>query len=102
MQFGVIRSVGEQVQRPAWWTPRFAADRRNVALEILRRRFDLADPDDLRPRLALDMLVAAFHCALERWTSQPGTPTGDDLTNHARDAFAAIPASLTLAVGLHR
>jgi hypothetical protein len=73
-----------------------------AALEILRRRFDLADPDDLRPRLALDMLVAAFHCALEKWTSQPGTPTGDDLTNHARDAFAAIPASLTLAVGLHR
>ncbi|MER6174998.1 TetR family transcriptional regulator [Streptosporangium sp. NPDC001681] len=71
-----------------------------AALAILHRRFNLADPYDLRPRLALDMLVAAFHCALETWISRPGAPTRAELAAHTRDAFAAIPGSLTLTLGL--
>lgn len=69
-----------------------------AALAILRRRLAFADSHDLRPRLVLDVLVAAFHCALETWTSRPGTPTPAGLAAHLRDAFAAIPASLALTV----
>ncbi|MCA2184300.1 TetR/AcrR family transcriptional regulator [Nonomuraea cavernae] len=68
------------------------------AITILRERFGLTDPHDLRPRLALDMMVAAFHCALEEWAFQPGPVSRDDLTARLRDAFAAIPGSVTMTV----
>jgi AcrR family transcriptional regulator len=67
------------------------------ALTVLRRRFDFAGPDDLRPRLALDLLVAAFHCALERWASEPGTPDRAELVERLRDAFAAALGCLTVS-----
>ena len=69
-----------------------------AVIGILRQRFVLAERDDVRLRLALDIVVAAFHCALEKWTSRPGAPTRDKLTRQVRDAFAAIPGSLTLTV----
>ncbi|WP_190020593.1 TetR/AcrR family transcriptional regulator [Streptomyces hiroshimensis] len=71
-----------------------------TALATLHRRFHFAAPDDLRPQLALDLLVSAFHCALDRWTSRPGTPTRSDLAADLREAFAALPGSLTLTVDL--
>ncbi len=77
---------------------RFCQDTSRAAAELLRRRFGLADPADLRPRLAVDLLVAAFHCALDAWTSSPGTPTRGDLATHLRTACAALPASLSLTV----
>jgi AcrR family transcriptional regulator len=67
------------------------------ALTVLRRRFDFAEPHDLRLRLALDMLVAAFHCALESWAAEPGMPGRAELTERLRDAFAAVPGSLTVS-----
>jgi AcrR family transcriptional regulator len=42
-----------------------------TAIALLRERFGFAD-HDLRVRLAVDLLVAAFHCALEAWTFRPG------------------------------
>jgi AcrR family transcriptional regulator len=69
-----------------------------TALAILHRRLDLDDPGDLRPRLALDVLVAAFHCALEAWTTAPGAPSRTALAARLREAFAAIPGTLTLTV----
>jgi AcrR family transcriptional regulator len=75
-----------------------------AALDILQRRLDFADatPADLRPRLAVDMLVAAFHCALEAWVPEPGMPVRGELAIHVRDACAALPGSLTLTAGLRR
>ena len=67
-----------------------------AALTVLRERFGMTDPHDLRPRLALDMVVAAFHCALEEWTLQPGPADRDGLTARLRDAFAALPGSITM------
>ncbi|MFF3013806.1 TetR/AcrR family transcriptional regulator [Streptomyces sp. NPDC057939] len=67
-----------------------------AALTVLHRRLDLDGPGDLRPRLALDVLIAAFHCALDTWTSRPGTPTRTGLAANLREAFAAVPGSLTL------
>ncbi|WP_202918876.1 TetR/AcrR family transcriptional regulator [Saccharothrix deserti] len=70
-----------------------------AALAIVHDRFDIADPDDVRPRLALDILVAAFNKALEKWASRSGAPSRADLGADLRDTFAAIPGSLTLTVG---
>ncbi|MFI1255100.1 TetR/AcrR family transcriptional regulator [Streptomyces netropsis] len=78
----------------------FCHDTGRTALATLYRRLDLATPDDPRTRLAVDMLVAAFHCALDTWTAGPGTPTRAGLAAHVRDACAALPGSLTLTAGL--
>ncbi|WP_329383756.1 TetR/AcrR family transcriptional regulator [Streptomyces sp. NBC_01716] len=61
------------------------------AMETLHRRLDIAAPDDLRPRLAVDMVVAAFHCALTTWSA---TPT-DPLSTHTREAFTALATAAT-------
>lgn len=68
-----------------------------AAITILRERFGF-DAHDLRARLALDLLVAAFHCALREWTLRPGHPSSDDLVERVRDAFAAVPGSITVTV----
>ncbi|MEV4921278.1 TetR/AcrR family transcriptional regulator [Streptomyces roseoverticillatus] len=74
----------------------FCNDTSRAALGILKRRLDFGSEDDRRPRLALDMLVAAFRCALDTWVSLPGTPTRTDLAAHFREACAALPESLTV------
>lgn len=61
-----------------------------AALTTLHHRLDIPDPLDLRPRLALDMVVAAFHCALTTWAS---TPRDAALSTHTRAAFTALSAT---------
>lgn len=72
----------------------------HAALAILHRRLHLATETDPRPRLALDMLVAALRWALETWTATPATApdraTPADLARHVRQACAALPESLTM------
>ncbi|WP_245645977.1 TetR family transcriptional regulator [Nocardiopsis trehalosi] len=60
----------------------------------LHRRLDL-DPADPRPRLAIDLVVAAWHHALDSWTAQDGGHTRDALADRVRAAFAALPGALT-------
>ncbi|QIB43375.1 TetR/AcrR family transcriptional regulator [Streptomyces aureoverticillatus] len=71
-----------------------------TVVDTLLRRFDLGGTpyEDLVPRLTVDVLVAAFHRALEIWTAGAGdTPrTAEDLATAVRTACAAVPASLTL------
>ncbi|WP_250847608.1 TetR/AcrR family transcriptional regulator [Streptomyces hygroscopicus] len=47
------------------------------ALEILDRRFGLGAPGDLRPRLAVDMLIAAFRGAVAGWAAQVDGAVGE-------------------------
>jgi AcrR family transcriptional regulator len=68
-----------------------------AAIAILRERFGFAE-HDLRVRLAVDLLVAAFHCALEEWTFRPGPASRDELAVRLREACAAVPGSVTLEV----
>lgn len=75
-----------------------------AALEILRRRFNLENRGDPRPRLAADMLVAAFRYALTGWAVQAhaGEPTSarttakQELAIRLREAVAALPGGVTL------
>ncbi|MEJ3745199.1 TetR family transcriptional regulator [Actinomycetes bacterium KLBMP 9797] len=67
-----------------------------AALTVLHERLDVADADDVRLRLALDILVAAFHRALETWAGRSGTPDRADLVAELWVAFRAVPDSLTL------
>ncbi len=67
-----------------------------AALELLRERYDLDPATDPRPRLALDILIAAFHCALETWSARSTPADTATLTADLRDAFGAIPEALTL------
>ncbi|MEV0258487.1 TetR family transcriptional regulator [Streptomyces sp. NPDC050732] len=66
-----------------------------AALVVTRRRFALPGGGDLRPRLAVDLLVAAFHRALEAWAEEPD-PTRDRLASLLREACAALPTVFTL------
>ncbi|PJE94329.1 TetR family transcriptional regulator [Streptomyces carminius] len=67
-----------------------------AALEVLHRRFDLPGPPDLRPHLALDMVVAASHRAMDTWAARPGTPGLADLAADTRGAFEALHGGLAL------
>ncbi|GGU52827.1 hypothetical protein GCM10010211_16700 [Streptomyces albospinus] len=50
-------------------------------------------------RLLLDLMLAAWHCALESWTSSDAAQQDRAaLIRHMHQAFAAIPAVLALAV----
>ncbi|MFE0179165.1 TetR/AcrR family transcriptional regulator [Streptomyces sp. NPDC059002] len=69
-----------------------------AAVDVARARFGLPDAGDLRPRLAVDVLVAAFHLALEAW-AEGVAPTRRGLAEGVRTACAAAPGSLTLPVG---
>jgi AcrR family transcriptional regulator len=68
-----------------------------AALTILRERFHL-DHDDLRGRLLLDLLVAAFHLALEQWAAAPEPATRDALTTRLRATLAVVPDSVTMTI----
>ncbi|MFG3258082.1 TetR/AcrR family transcriptional regulator [Streptomyces sp. NPDC048172] len=70
-----------------------------AAIDALRRRFDLGDTSDPRPRLALDLVTSSFHWALHTWIARPGTPGRARLADDLRDVFAAVPGSLTLKPG---
>ncbi|MFE9738540.1 TetR/AcrR family transcriptional regulator [Streptomyces sp. NPDC006477] len=76
----------------------FCHETSRTALDTLHRRFGFDSPDDLRPQLALDLLVAAFHRALDRWTARAPAPTRADLAADMHSAFTALPGSLTLTV----
>ncbi|MFF3751469.1 TetR/AcrR family transcriptional regulator [Streptomyces sp. NPDC002018] len=76
-----------------------------AAMEILDRRLAADGPDDPRPRLAVDMMIAAFRYALAGWEAgtptqdgrfTPGSPDPEALATRFREAVAALPGSLTL------
>ena len=71
-----------------------------AAMDLLHRRFDLGDAAGPRPRLVLDVVVAAFNHAVEAWAEGPGEATRERLLDELRTAFAAIPGSLTLRAEL--
>jgi AcrR family transcriptional regulator len=88
-------------QRLAESTPSMAAyglqycDRTSAAIEAtLRRRLDLR-PGDPRPRLALDLVVAAFHAALRAWAAGPGELTHAGLVTELRSIFTTIPDAVS-------
>lgn len=67
---------------------------------VVQRRFRISggsDPSGLRPRLAVDLLAAAFHQALERWVADPSEPGPDALAEGLREACVAVPESLALS-----
>ncbi|MGM1064090.1 TetR family transcriptional regulator [Saccharothrix sp. Mg75] len=97
---------------PATWADRVLAERRlaartpsmeahglyfcertsRAALELLHDRPRL--PDALTTRLALEVLVAAFHVAVEAWSSQDGRPSREDFAAHVTRTFDALPRAL--------
>ncbi|NML53839.1 TetR family transcriptional regulator [Streptomyces sp. R302] len=72
-----------------------------AALLVLDRRFTLDGPGTLRARLALDMLVSAFHQALEAWVAQPAGHTVEDLTRRLRAVAAELPHAVTATAAPH-
>ncbi|MDA3644122.1 TetR/AcrR family transcriptional regulator [Saccharopolyspora indica] len=75
-------------------------DRTNADIvAVMQRRFDMRAQQDshgLRPRLAVDLLTAAFHRALECWVADPSEPGPEALADGLRNACAAVPESLEL------
>ncbi|MFE5329129.1 TetR family transcriptional regulator [Embleya sp. NPDC056575] len=100
---------------PADWADRFAASRRiadaTPALNALSLRFcadttdavvdTLADrlgpnaPERILLHLPLDTMLGAWHWAQREWTARGAGP---GLAGHLERAFAAVPASLELAI----
>ncbi|MGW7443744.1 TetR/AcrR family transcriptional regulator [Kitasatospora sp. NPDC054795] len=71
------------------------------AVSTVTRRFALDGPEPgaaLRARLATDMLVAAFHQAMDGWVAQPSGHTRADLARRLRTACAELPGALAASV----
>ncbi|RJO70712.1 TetR family transcriptional regulator [Nocardia panacis] len=66
------------------------------SLDTLRARYAIDPRTDQRPRLALDIVVAAFHCAIDNWIADPGDLDAATLAAHMRVVFDAIPDALTM------
>ncbi|MFI9361688.1 TetR/AcrR family transcriptional regulator [Kitasatospora sp. NPDC053057] len=68
------------------------------AVAVTERRFTLDAAEEgvaaLRARLALDMMLSAFHQALAAWVAQPSGHTREDLTRRLRAACAELPGAL--------
>lgn len=69
------------------------------ALAILHRRLDLGPAGDPRPRLAGDMVLSAFHHALDGWAEQDGAGGTEALARRIRATLDVLPDSLALVVG---
>lgn len=65
-------------------------------LATLGGRLDLGPDGDPRPRLAGDMVLAAFRYALDGWAVQDGAGTTAALAERVRAAVGALPGSLAL------
>ncbi|MFF2082405.1 TetR/AcrR family transcriptional regulator [Nocardia sp. NPDC058176] len=68
-----------------------------AAVTLLHGVVELDDPADLRPHLAVDILVAAFHRAMDTWTASDHLEPAD-LAADLRRAFAAVPDTLSMTV----
>ncbi|NKX89656.1 TetR/AcrR family transcriptional regulator [Nocardia coubleae] len=68
-----------------------------AAVTLLHREPDVGEDRTLHLRLAVDILVAAFHCALGAWTTHDDRTAGG-LATEVRRAFDAIPDVLTMTV----
>lgn len=97
------------------WEPQFSASRRLVErtpaltaaslqrcaetsggiLDVLARRLPPLDPEDVRLRIALEITVAAWRCALRDWARGPAGSGRAELIALTDRAFAAIPRSVS-------
>lgn len=66
-----------------------------TALAVLHERLDVANGGDIRLHLALDVLVAAYHRAVETWSRRSGTLDRAGLIADLHAAFRAVPDSIT-------
>ncbi len=71
------------------------------ALALLHERYDLDPATDPRPRLARDILNAAFHCALDTWTACSNLIDTTALATDLRNAFTAVPGALAMPLEPH-
>ncbi|MBB5911624.1 AcrR family transcriptional regulator [Nocardia transvalensis] len=71
------------------------------ALTVLNDRFGF-DPHDPRPRLVLDLTIAAFHWALDEWTRLPRPAGPDTLATLLGDACAAARETTTLTISTRK
>ncbi|MGM7643430.1 TetR family transcriptional regulator [Nocardia sp. JW2] len=69
----------------------------HAAVTLLRRELDVNEDRTLHLRLGIDIMVAAFHCALGVWTADDDR-TARGLATEVRRAFDAVPDVLTMTV----
>ncbi|MGW2329035.1 TetR/AcrR family transcriptional regulator [Streptomyces sp. NPDC001700] len=93
------RRLAEQTPSMAAHGLQFCEATTREALDVLHRRFGLGEPGDPRPRLAVDMLIAAHRCAMAAWVARADPPAPRALAARLHEAVAALPASLTLRAG---
>jgi AcrR family transcriptional regulator len=68
------------------------------ACKAVSAQLALTDPEDLRPRLAQDLLIAAFQSAMVQWAHTPGRKTAAGLRSRVEHALAAA-AQVTTYTG---
>jgi AcrR family transcriptional regulator len=67
------------------------ADVTDAVVRSVARRSPNSSTGELRVRLLLELMLAAWRCALKEWAQAPGDPGRDALRARTREALDAIP-----------
>ncbi|AZK96589.1 TetR family transcriptional regulator [Streptomyces tsukubensis] len=105
-RFAESRRLVERTPALAAHSLQHCAETADAILELLSARIGplVADDtlpeapgtDELRLRIALEIMVAAFRCALHAWSTGPADAGRAELVTLTGRAFAAVPGSLDL------
>ncbi|MEU3838745.1 helix-turn-helix domain-containing protein [Streptomyces sp. NPDC028635] len=97
-RFQASRSLADRTPALTAHSLRHCSEVSANVVRIVADRLAGHSPGHTELRLLLDLMLAAWHCALEAWTSSdPVQRDRTALTEHVRQAFAAIPAVAAMA-----
>ncbi|WDN50731.1 TetR family transcriptional regulator [Streptomyces clavuligerus] len=93
-QFARSRHLVETTPALTAASLQYCAETSTAILGLLARRLPPGDADDVRLRIALEITVAAWRCALHDWAAPAATADRAHLIALTDRAFAAVPEAV--------
>lgn len=95
-QFLTGRRLADETAPLSAHSLQFCAQTTRDIAATLNRRLSASQPGDLAVRVMLEIMIAAWHCAVQDWSAATGPTTRAALIRHIDRAFDAITPGLNL------